>query len=320
MDHCGHHPAADWQGRPGPAHGIQGCPAFPIGAAIAGDRTAAALWGARQAKHGAEIHQGLIEGGCFPFGQKPVCEPLEPGAVRREVGIPRKAEHAAKHPGHVSIQDSRVLVEGDAGDGPGRVRADAGQALEGPDIVRNLSIQFVYDLLGGSVEVSRSAVIAESLPGCQNLVQGRLGQRIQSGKSLQESLVSEPGGFHPGLLEKNLRHPDPVGIPGPPPRKVSAIPVVPPEKIGLYGRPGTKGHGGSNPLQEVSGGRRRQNIGSATGVDHEERGPLHFTFSKKVRCKGPLVAITPVDPRPRGSPRRSVHTPPASCTMSMPAA
>lgn len=319
MDQRGHHSAADRQRGPGLAYRIQRYPTRLIRPAIVGYRTAAAFRRARQAKNGAEVHQGLIEKGCFSFGEKPVCERLEPVAARREVGIRGKAEQTAKDPGHVSVQDSHILVEGDTGDSPGRVRADAGQALEDLDIVRNLSTQFVYDLSGSSVEIPRPAVIAESLPRGKNLVQGGLGQRVQSGKSVQKSLVSGSYSFHPCLLEKNLGNPDPVGVPGPPPGKVPAAPVVPKEEIRLDGRPGTKGHGDPNSLQEVAQSRRRQSIGAASGVD-QERGSRHFTFSKKVRCRGPLAAITPVDPSPRGPPCRSVHTPPASCTMSMPAA
>ena len=71
---------------------------------------------------------------------------------------------------------------------------------------------------GGPMEVSRAGVVPEPLPRLQDVVDRRRGKGTHIGKFQEKAVVVGSDGFDPCLLEHDLRDPDPIRIPGLPPR------------------------------------------------------------------------------------------------------
>src|SRR5699024_3304513 len=82
---------------------------------------------------------------------------------------------------------SDILLEGEAGDCSGGVWSYAGQLEQSFDGARELTTS-INDSLGGSLQVDRTAVVAESLPGADHVGDGCLCQRM----------YIRPA-FHPGM-------------------------------------------------------------------------------------------------------------------------
>src|ERR1051326_1052674 len=81
------------------------------------------------------------------------------------------------------------------------------------------------------MQVARTGVIAEPLPGMQHVVEGSLGQRFDGRKPRHKAVKISPYRRDSGLLQHDLAEPDAVGIGylaglGAP-RQRAAMPVVP---------------------------------------------------------------------------------------------
>ena len=118
-------------------------------------------------------------------------------------------------------------MEGNAGDRPGRISANAGQ-------FQNFLIRrgerpavLVHNELRRPVQVPGAAVITQPLPELQNLLDGGGGQRFHRRAGLQKTGVVALDRFHPGLLEHDLRKPDAVRVGCTPPGKIPAVFIVP---------------------------------------------------------------------------------------------
>ena len=85
-------------------------------------------------------------------------------------------------------------------------------------------------LAGRLLHVPNPAVVAQALPQLHQPLLRRGGQSLHRGEGFQEPGIVPQHRRHPGLLQHDLRHPDPVGIPGPPPGQVPGIGPVPPQQ------------------------------------------------------------------------------------------
>src|SRR4029077_3719141 len=99
---------------------------------------------AREADPRAEVEERLV--------------PL-PGTATRgcHVGGP---ERARKHAPHVRVECSHLGAEREARDGPGGVRADAGQSLQLADLARELPE--LHDAPRGPQQIEAAAGVAEA--------------------------------------------------------------------------------------------------------------------------------------------------------------
>jgi len=107
-------------------------------------------------------------------------------------------------------------------------------------------------LTGSSVQLASSTVIAQALPGPQDV---RLSGRSQVGhgrKPLQKSLEIVADPLDLGLLQHDLADPDAVGITGPPPGQIPARPAVPGEQRPDNGGGRPRQLGGIGWLQSTS--------------------------------------------------------------------
>ena len=144
------------------------------------------------AERGAELHGRVRPGRRVVAGHQSVGFYLQLGGAQRPTGEP------ADDPPHVGVHGSHRLSEGQGCHGPGGVGADAGQRLQQLDVAGHAASVLADDDRGGSLEVHRTAVVAQPCPGPQHLRRRCLGQRPGRREALQEA--------GPGLIDaRDLR-------------------------------------------------------------------------------------------------------------------
>jgi len=83
-----------------------------------------------------------------------------------------KIKNAHQHARSVGFDNRNCLIKGEAGDGVRGVFPDSRESLHLIDRSRKASAKSIYDGPCSGVKISRTSVIAESLPGAQNIVFG----------------------------------------------------------------------------------------------------------------------------------------------------
>jgi hypothetical protein len=81
------------------------------------------------------------------------------------------------HPLDIPIQSRDVHTEGNRGDRAQGITSDARQFSQNIQVARNFAIALFYDDLRSFVQISRTAVIAKSLPAIQHIPLRSLCQR-----------------------------------------------------------------------------------------------------------------------------------------------
>ena len=174
--------------------------------------TKQALRGAWGANRGAQFHHGLIPitgSGGIEGAVGRLLQGLPAAALAQ---IPADRAQARQDAPDVSIQDSVWSVKRDAQDGGGGVSTDAGKS---EDIFRGLrkdSAMLGDDLLRGSLQVARAAVVAEARPQAKDLVLGRGGESLNIREALEETVVVGNYRGHARLLKHDFREPNSVRV------------------------------------------------------------------------------------------------------------
>ena len=134
---------------------------------------------------------------------------------------------AAKDAGDVAVESGGGLAEGNAGDGPSSVVADAGQLVKGDGIGRQFAAREADDGLGEGVEETGAAVVAESLPRAEDAGEGGAGEAgpIREGPHPAEIVRNDSGDA--GLLAHELRHGGAIGGGAGAPGQGAAVFLVP---------------------------------------------------------------------------------------------
>ena len=83
------------------------------------------------------------------------------------------------------------------------------------------------DLLRGLMQHPRSAIVAQTAPGCQHRIFRSLGERLDIRKTFEENPIVVKHGGNARLLQHDFAEPDPIGIASLAPGKVAAMLVVP---------------------------------------------------------------------------------------------
>ena len=194
-------------------------------------RAHGAFGAARPAPHAhrrAEVHDGLGV----------VRHPL-----RGRVGVrqaPQRVERGRRHDRttdtvaprqhalDVGVQDGRAPAVALRDDGSGRRAANPRERLRRVDGVRKHTAVLARNDAGGAVQVAAPGVVAEAAPQVQYLVEVGVRQRADVGKAGDEALEVRHDRAHLGLLQHDLRDPDPIGRTFLLPRQVLAAVDVPP--------------------------------------------------------------------------------------------
>jgi len=191
-----------------------------------------AVGGAEGAVGLAEFHEGRVElagvlgveegGGAFPE------EGLSLGGVDGGGVVEESGEDA----GDVGIDDGDGEAEGEGGHRTGGVAPEAGEGGEGGGVGREAAVVLLEDGPGGFLEVADAVVVAEALPGLEELGFGGGGEGGEIGEGGEEALEAAvlSDRRDGGLLEHDLGDEDRVGIGGAAPGVVLAVGLEPAEE------------------------------------------------------------------------------------------
>ena len=133
------------------------------------------------------------------------------------------------HPAHVRVDGQDGLTQRKVPDRRSRVRPDARQIGE---IVRPTMRR---DLLRCAMQVQPAPVVAEPLPGANDLRGRSRGERLDRGPPLQPGEVPRDDSLDLGLLQHDLGNENRIRVSGLPPRQVAAVLREPGEQGGLHG-------------------------------------------------------------------------------------
>ncbi len=193
------------------------------------------LWVARRADGGAEFHQGGIEiadafAGEDFFGSVPK---LGAGLWIARVGS--DAIEPAEDALDVAVEDWSSFVEGEGGDGAGRVSADAGKGLQHGHGIGDAAVVHGDDGSCRRLEVAGPGVIAQALPRSEDMLLVGAGQRGEVWKLKEETVEIRNDCADLRLLEHRFADEDVIRVGEraqlDTPRQCPAGAVVPAEKL-----------------------------------------------------------------------------------------
>ncbi|MCI4372162.1 MAG: hypothetical protein L3K02_00740 [Thermoplasmata archaeon] len=205
-----------------------------------------------------QLHYRLVESAGSPSGQEPdelLAKPVADGAGA-DVSLLAGPTRRDAEP--VRLQRDFVGVEGEAGDGPGDVRSNPGEALELRDGPRDLPSELRDHHPCGREQVAGTGVVPRSFPCFQYVGFVGSGEGLDRRKPPDEPIEVRAGLGDPGLLQQHFRDPDPVGVAVAPPGQGAAVGPEPSEErsgqrrgVGGNGSgPGAHAHG--RPPEQVS--------------------------------------------------------------------
>ncbi|MDQ5988670.1 MAG: hypothetical protein CSYNP_04431 [Syntrophus sp. SKADARSKE-3] len=157
---------------------------------------------------------------------------LNPLSHFRPARIMFDGEQAADHPPDIAVDRGNPSAEGDAQDGTGRVRTDAGKANKIIPRVRQAAAVMGNDDSRRLMQAVGPPVITHILPNLQDVGKGSEGQRFNIGILLQEAQIIWYDGIDLSLLQHHFRQPDVIGIGRPPPGERSSMAFIPGKQTG----------------------------------------------------------------------------------------
>ena len=178
---------------------------------------------ANSADEGAQFH----EGGVVLAG---VSSRQEPGGVRPELFAPRASidrrlqiEQARENARGVCFNDGDSSIERERRDGIRGVATDPRQRADGGRRVRKMPAMFFRDRDRCGPQISRARIVAEPLPGVENVIFRSRGKCCDVGKPPQPFIIIRDHGGDLGLLEHDLGNEDGVRIVGVTPTQIAAV-------------------------------------------------------------------------------------------------
>src|SRR5690606_21053544 len=126
------------------------------------------------------------------------------------------------------------LIERNRRYGCGRIRPDPRKFEKLSFRTREFAAVLLYNLAGATVEITRSAVVAQSGPGAEDIIEVRRRQRLDRRPTRKKLFKVGDNGLHGGLLQHDLAEPDVIGIRhrawGSAPRQIAPFGIVPVEQ------------------------------------------------------------------------------------------
>jgi len=141
-----------------------------------------------------------------------------------------KIEKSRQNASGVSFDDWDCLIEGKAGDGVRGIFPDPRELLHFPHRSWEPSAILSCDGPRCGVKISCARVIAEALPGAQDVIFRSASQRSEIGKSTEPLLVIRSDSGYLSLLEHELGDEDGVWVARSAPEEVAPVTAIPAEK------------------------------------------------------------------------------------------
>ena len=168
--------------------------------------------------------------------------------ISRTLGVEAWSEDARDQSRDVRVHECGAALEREAGHRARRVCAYAWQPAQrlGVGGERRATARrtvaprcraLTHHRSRESVEVARAGVVAESLPGGDDVGLACVGQHFERGKSLQETRVELHHTRDLSLLEHQLRDEDVIRVPRVAPRQVARVALVPGAEASAEGAP-----------------------------------------------------------------------------------
>ena len=187
-----------------------------------------------EADEGAKFHECLVEVAGVMMGEQSVGQGPKMALGEGGVDVVFAGGPAGEDAHDVAIDEGLCLLIGNGGDCASGVFPDAGQLEEVLNVLGNLLVVVLEDEVGGSVEVSCAAVVAQTLPGGEDLLLGCLSEGGEGGEKLNEAIEIRDDGGDLCLLKHGFADQDMVGIGGlsgcSPPGKTAVVLAVPGEQ------------------------------------------------------------------------------------------
>lgn len=185
---------------------------------------------ARSTDQRAELHDRLVErpralsspgNDLLGGAPKPGAEPLA-----RRAGVKRSSQH----PGDIGVHCRGRAFEGEAGHCPGGVAAHTWQPPQLDGVGRDKAGTLAYYFLSQPMQVGRAPIISQPFPALPHHCRRRRRERLDRGILLQKALIICLNPRHLSLLQHELGYDHVVGIAGPAPGQVAAVPAKPAEE------------------------------------------------------------------------------------------
>jgi len=138
-----------------------------------------------------------------------------------------KVEKPSQNASRVSFENRHRLIKRKAGDRVRGVFSNSGELLHSIDRSRKVPSASIYNGPSGGVKISRTSVIAETLPCAEHVIFRSAGQYGKIGKSAQPLAVIGYHGGNLGLLKHELGDEDGVGVARASPREIAAVEAIP---------------------------------------------------------------------------------------------
>ena len=145
-------------------------------------------------------------------------------------------KETGQHARAVCFDDRDRLVESESRYGIGCVTSHAGQLADGIGRCRETASMLLHDRERRGPQISGARIIAESLPGMQNIVLGSGGERFDGREAPQPFVIVRDDRIDLSLLKHEFGNKDRVGIICSAPGKIAAIFAVPGKKRAAEGR------------------------------------------------------------------------------------
>jgi hypothetical protein len=184
----------------------------------------------RQANERAQIDKRGIKTGCMLSGSK-VCGAI-PEFFAANRGIDRDAhvKQAGEQTRGIRFDNWNRLMKSKSRDRVRRIAANARQLTNRRDVAgKDPPVSILHNLRGG-MKIPGAVVIAEALPGVENIVLRSAGDRSEIREAAKPFIIIRDYGGDLGLLKHELGDENRVGIAGFAPRQIAAVAAKPAEE------------------------------------------------------------------------------------------
>lgn len=199
---------------------LGGAPLAPRHAEV-GERAGQAPRIGWSTKHRAQVHEPLVEVAGRLAGDGFLGQPPQLG-----LRLAGHAVDARQDAPHVAVDDGQPQAEGDRADGARRVAPHAWELQDLLEGAREAAGVAGGDVARRRVQVARPRVVTEPGPQREDVVEGRLGQRIHRRKARHPAVPVGGHGLEPRLLRHHLADPDGVGVARLAPRQGSPVTAI----------------------------------------------------------------------------------------------
>ena len=171
----------------------------------------------------------------------------------RPVDLTERVRHTCRHTQDIPVHCRCRQVKANGTDSAGGIIPHAGECPHLFPRAGKLSLILLRQLHRSPPEVRCTAVVAQPLPALVDLLLRRFRQCLYRGKLRQKPLVVAFHRLHTGLLQHDLRQPDPIRLPILPPGQFPCMAGIPRQQRRrngtqhLFLTPGTAAH----PLRQL---------------------------------------------------------------------